>query len=121
MFVVEIDSSKRFVVISLAGHVTVEEAKATAERAREVVADAEPGFVALADYRWVDSMATGAAVFIGQIMDAFAAKEVRAVVRVMPDPHKDIGLNILSPFHYRPETKLMTFETLADAVQALSD
>jgi hypothetical protein len=38
----------------------------------------------------------------------------------LPDPHKDIGLNILSQFHYGPEIKLMTFETLADAVQSLA-
>jgi hypothetical protein len=121
MFVVEIDSSRRFVVISVAGHVTVDEVRATAQRVREVLADVEPGFVALADFRWLDSMAHGAAEFIAQIMDTFAAKKVSAVVRVVPDPHKDIGLNILSHFHYGPEVRLMTFETLADAVLALSD
>jgi succinyl-CoA synthetase beta subunit len=120
MFLVEIDSSRRFVVISVAGHVTVEEVRDTAQRVREVLVDAEPGFVALADFRWLDSMATGAAEFIAQIMDAFAAKKVSAVVRVMPDPHKDIGLNILSQFHYGPEIKLMTFETLADAVASIA-
>ncbi len=120
MFVVEIDSSRRFVVISVAGHVTVEEARNTAHRVREVLADAEPGFVALADFRWLDSMATGAAEFIAKIMDAFAAKKVSAVVRVMPDPHKDIGLNILSQFHYGPEIKLMTFETLAEAFASIA-
>jgi len=120
MFVVEIDSSRRFVVISVAGHVTVEEVRDTAQRVREVLVDADPGFVALADFRWLDSMATGAAEFIAQIMDAFAAKKVSAVVRVMPDPHKDIGLNILSQFHYGPEIKLMTFETLANAVASIA-
>jgi hypothetical protein len=120
MFVVEIDSSRRFVVIGVAGHVTVEEVRDTAQRVREVLVDAEPGFVALADFRWLDSMATGAAEFIAEIMDAFAAKKVSAVVRVVPDPHKDIGLNILSYFHYGPEIKLMTFETLADAVSSIA-
>lgn len=119
MFVVEIDSARRFVVISVAGHVTVEEVRDTARRVREVLAEVEPGFVALADFRWLDSMATGAAQFIAEIMDSFAAKKVSAVVRVVPDPHKDIGLNILSQFHYGPEIKLMTFETLAEAVRAL--
>jgi hypothetical protein len=120
MFVVEIDSSRRFVVISVAGHVTVEEGRETAERVRDVLANAEPGFVALADFRWLDSMATGAAEFIAEIMDAFAAKKVSAVVRVVPDPHKDIGLNILSQFHYGPEVRLLTFETLADAVMSIA-
>ena len=120
MFVVEIDSSRRFVVISVAGHVTVKEVRETAQRVRDVLANAEPGFVALADFRWLDSMATGAAEFIAEIMDAFVAKKVSAVVRVMPDPHKDIGLNILSQFHYGPEVRLLTFETLADAVTSIA-
>jgi len=37
----------------------------------------------------------------------------------MPDPHKDIGLNILSQFHYGPEIQITTFDTLADALQSL--
>ena len=108
-------------MISVAGHVTVDEARDTVRRVQGVLEEVEPGFVALVDYRWLDSMATGAAQFIGQIMDAFVARKVRAVVRVVPDPHKDIGLNILSHFHYGPEIRVMTFETLAEAVQALAD
>ena len=120
MFAVEIDIRKRFLVISVAGHVTVDEAKAAASRVRELMTEIEPGFVALAEFRWLESMATGAAPFIAQIMDAFAARKVSAVVRVVPDPHKDIGLNILSKFHYGPEVRLLTFETLADAIEALA-
>ena len=90
------------------------------QRVHEVLAETEPGFVALADFRCLDSMATGAAGFVARIMDAFAAKKVSAVVRVMPDRRKDIGLNILSQFHYGPEIKLLTFETLAEAVASIA-
>jgi hypothetical protein len=121
MFLVEIDTTKRFVVISVAGQVAADEVRDAAQRVREIVEDVAPGFVALADFRWLDSMESGAAPFIAEIMDALAEKKVSAVVRVVPDPHKDIGLNILSQFHYGPEINLMTFETLADAVQALAN
>ena len=53
---------------------------------------------------------------IAKIMDALAEKGVVSVTRVMPDPHKDIGLNILSQFHYGTNVKIATFETLADAL-----
>jgi anti-anti-sigma regulatory factor len=119
MFVVEIDNSSRFVVLGVAGQVTADEARAAVQRVREISANVEPGFVALVDFRWLDSMDTAAAPFIAEIMDALAAKKVSAVVRVVPDAHKDIGLNILSRFHYGPEIRVMTFETLADAVQSL--
>jgi hypothetical protein len=38
----------------------------------------------------------------------------------MPDPRKDIGLNILSQFHYGPNVSIATFETLADAIQSIA-
>jgi hypothetical protein len=120
MFVVETDTTKQLLVLSIAGTVTVDEAKDIVARVRERLAEMAPGFVALADFRWLESMTAAAAPFVAEIMDAFAARKVSAVVRVMPDRHRDIGLNILSPFHYGPEVRLMTFETLADAIQALA-
>ena len=120
MFVVETDTTKQLLVLSIAGTVTAEESKETVARVQERLNEMQPGFVALIDFRWLESMATAAAPFVAEIMNAFAARKVSAVVRVMPDPHKDIGLNILSKFHYGPEVRLMTFETLADAIQALA-
>ena len=120
MYLVEADTTKRFVVISVAGRVSAQEARETAQRVHELLQDIAPGFVALTDFRWLESMETEAAPFVGEIMDALAAKKVSAVVRVVPDPHKDIGLNILSKFRYGSETRIHTFETLADAVQSLA-
>ena len=120
MFVVESDTTRQLLVLSVAGIVTPDEARETVARVREKLEEMSPGFVALADFRWLEAMATGAAPSVAEIMDAFVAKGVSAVVRVMPDTHRDIGLNILSPFHYGPEVRLMTFETLADAIQALA-
>jgi hypothetical protein len=65
-------------------------------------------------------MDSAAAPHIAKIMDALAEKEVASVTRVMPDPHKDIGLNILSQFHYGPQVQIATFETLADALQNIA-
>ncbi len=50
-----------------------------------------------------------------------AEKGIASVTRVMSDPHKDIGLNILSKFHYGPEVRIATFGTLADALQSLAE
>ena len=120
MFVVETDTTRQLLVLSVAGVVTADESRETVARVREKLAEMSPGFVVLVDFRWLESMAAASAPFVAEIMDALTAKGVTAVVRVMPDPHRDIGLNILSPFHYGPEVRLMTFETLADAIQALA-
>jgi hypothetical protein len=120
MYALELDRSKRLLVISAAQTVTAEEANLAAQRIREVLQDVPPRFHVLADFRWLESMDATAARYIAEIMDALAEKEVASVTRVMPDPHKDIGLNILSQFHYGPEVTITTFETLADAVQSIA-
>jgi len=120
MYVVELDQSKRLLVISAAQRVTAEQARLAAQRVRELLQDVAPGFRVLADFRWLDSMDSASARYIAEIMDALAKKGLASVTRVIPDPHKDIGLNILSQFHYGPEIKIATFETLADALQSLA-
>ena len=120
MYAVELDRSKRLLVISATQKVTVAEAKLVAERIHELLGDIAPGFRVLADFRGLESMDSAAARHIAKIMDALAEKNVASVTRVMPDPHKDIGLNILSQFHYGRDVNITTFETLADAVQSMA-
>jgi len=119
MYAVEIDRSKRVLVISAVQRVTAEQAKLAARRVRELLQDIAPGFRVLADYRWLESMDSAAARHVAEIMDALAEKGVASVTRVIPDPRKDIGLNILSQFHYGPKIQIATFETLADALQSM--
>ena len=121
MYALELDRSKRLLVISAAQRVTAEEANLAAQRVRELLHDIAPGFHVLADFRWLESMDSAAARHIAEMMDALAEKNVASVTRVMPDPHKDIGLNILSQFHYGANVKIATFETLADALQNLAE
>ena len=120
MYVLELDRSKRLLVISAAQRITAEEANRAAQRIRELLQDVAPGFHVLADFRWLESMDSAAARHIAEMMDALAEKNVASVTRVMPDPHKDIGLNILSQFHYGANVKIATFETLVDALQNIA-
>jgi hypothetical protein len=120
MYAVELDQSKRLLVISAAQKVTAEEAKLTAQQIRDRLHDVAPGFHVLADFRWLESMDPAAAPHIAEIMDALAEQHVASVTRVIPDPHKDIGLNILSQFHYGTDVKISTFETLADALHDIA-
>jgi hypothetical protein len=121
MYSVESDRSKQLLVISAAGRVTKKEVESVALRVREMMKEVTPGFRVLTDFRWLERMDPAAAVPLAEIMDALAEKGVAAVVRVVPDPHKDIGLNILSQFHYGPQIKLVTFESLAEALSAFMD
>jgi hypothetical protein len=120
MYEVELDQSKSLLVISAVERVTAEEVNAVALRVRELLQDVKPGLRVLADYRWLESMDSEAAPHVAEIMDALSEKQLASVTRVFRDPHKDIGLNILSQFHYGPEIQITTFETLADALQSIA-
>jgi anti-anti-sigma regulatory factor len=120
MYVVELDKSNRLLVISGAQRVTAEQVQAAAQLVGELLQHVGPGFCVLVDFRWLDSMDSAAAPYLARIMETLTKKGVASVVRVMPDPHKDIGLNILSQFHYGPEIQITTFVTLADALQSIA-
>jgi hypothetical protein len=121
MYSVEIDETKRFLVISATGHVPKEEVKAAAEKVRQLVRDAEPGLHALTDLRWLTSMDPGAAIYVANIMEILQEKQVASVTRIVPDSHKDIGFNILSHFHYKPSVQIYTVETLAEALRNIAE
>src|SRR6266480_2232743 len=120
MFSVETNKAKRLLVISAAGHVSKEEVKHAAEQVREALRDVAPGIRVLTDFRWLESMRPSAASHIAEIMDALAEKQVASVIRIIPDPGKDIGLNILSQFHCARELPITTVETLVEALDRLT-
>ena len=51
MYAVELDQSKRLLVISAAQRVTVEQARQAARQVRDLLQDVAPGFRVLADFR----------------------------------------------------------------------
>ena len=119
MFSVEIDRSKRLLVITAAGHISREEVKEAAEQVREKLREVAPGLRALIDFRWLDSIRPSAAPHIAEIMELLAEKQVASVIRIIPGPGKNIGLNILSQFHYARELPITTVETLVEALDRL--
>ena len=57
---------------------------------------------------------------IGRTMELIDQVGVGLIVRVIPDPGKDIGMNILTAFHYPHRPQIVTCVTLVDAFRALS-
>jgi hypothetical protein len=121
MFSVEADDINRLVKINWSENVSADEMRECAEQLPSLTANMRPGFRLLSDLTGLKSMDPNGASYIGAIMDLFAAKQVSLIVRVIPDPHKDIGLNILSYFHYGSKVPMATYQNLSDALQSLSD
>ena len=55
-----------------------------------------------------------------KIMKLCNAKGVSAVVRVVPDKRRDIGLQIMSYFHYGPDVQIFTCNNLDEASAILA-
>jgi hypothetical protein len=121
MFSIEASDAERLLKIIWSGHVDSEEMRKCAEEIGVAVSKMRPGFRILADMTDLHSMDYAGAPYIGLVMDLVVAKQVEHVVRVIPDPHKDIGLSIMSHFHYGSKVRITVCENLADAVLRLAE
>ena len=119
MFHAEIDTSKRVLTMSFSQQVDSAEMRSCREKVESLLVDVEPGFRLLTDLTGLDSMDKECSADLGEIMSLCDSKGINAVVTVVPDPKKDIGFTILEPFHYGKHVDVMTYETLADAIQSL--
>ena len=121
MFHVEADKSSNLLKINFSGHVDPDEAAHCAEKVQTSLADMNEGFRLLTDMTRLDAMDPGCTPHIRKTMDLCNKKGIAFVVRVIPDPRKDIGFNILSIFHYRRGVRIVTVETLDEGLKALGD
>jgi anti-anti-sigma regulatory factor len=115
----EVDEPKRLLVIRYRGVVEAKETEKGLEQIRNGLAKLQFGFRLLADLTELEAMDTACAPFIEKAMDMCNEKGASMVVRVIPDPQRDIGMQIMSAFHYRGEVQIITCQTLAQAEQAL--
>jgi hypothetical protein len=79
----------------------------------------QKGFTFLADLAGLESMELESVPSITRIMDACNAAGIGMVVRIIPDPRKDIGLNILSIIHYSRGVHVLTFQNSEEAERAI--
>jgi hypothetical protein len=85
-----------------------------------MLVDIKPGFRLLTDLSSLESMSASCATDLGEMMNLCNGKGIGAVIRVVPDPRKDIGFTLMSRFHYGNRVEVKTYETLADAIQSLA-
>jgi hypothetical protein len=119
MFEVAVEKSANLLKISYSGKIEPEEAEQCKKSIVSVLGELKPGFRMLSDLRELVAMELACAPFIEQVMDACDCAGVKMVVRIMPDPRKDIGLNIMSLFHYDRGVRIVTCKTLEEAQSVL--
>lgn len=121
MYKVTLDKSKNLLTIRFSKRVAPDEAKVCVQQVKAYLTELKPGFRLLTDLTALESMDVGCVPHLEDSMDACNKSGVAKVVRVIPDPKKDIGLSILSIFHYRRRIPKVTCETLAEAMKILDE
>lgn len=116
MFRVELDQQGNALVIGYAGNVTPAEVHRCAQEIRVALTKVQPGFRLLVDLTDLQSMDRGCSALIGSIMEMCNAGGVAEVIRIIPDPRRDIGLQIMSFFHYGSDVRILTLGSAEEAI-----
>jgi hypothetical protein len=113
------NKEKRLLHLSYIGRVQAEEVVRGRADVAALVNDWPDGFRVLADFGRLESLDVATMTELGRMMDMSSQRAVTLVVRVMPDPTKDLGLNILGLFHYKNPVQVVTCATMEEAARAL--
>jgi hypothetical protein len=120
MFTVELEQPQNWLTIRYSGHVNPDETHRCSVEVRGAVTDIKPGFRLLVDLTDLQSMEVSCAPHIRNIMDMCNQNGVAEVVRIIPDPKQDIGLQIMSYFHYSGDVHIVTCESADEALNLLA-
>ena len=115
------DPEKNILKISFAGKITVNDMPFLKERITCELPRLKKGFSLLTDLTDLISMETKCAPFIKKVMELMRDQGIELVVRIIPDPSKDIGLNIMSRFHYPSSLRVVTVNSHEEANLKLSE
>jgi hypothetical protein len=119
MFLATTNKARRLLYLNYIHTVSVGELERGYQEVEGLLTDFAGGFRMLADLGRLEFMDVACADIVGKTMELMDRHGVEMVVRVIPDPAKDIGLNIISIFHYPNRPRIVTCETMAEAAQVL--
>jgi anti-anti-sigma regulatory factor len=115
----EANIPKKLLEIRYEGVIQAEETEKGLEQLRASLGRLETGFRVLVDLTALELMDMKCAPFVEKAMDLCNEKGASIVVRVIPDPHRDIGMAVMSIFHYGGDVRIFTCETLGQAEELL--
>jgi hypothetical protein len=119
VYAVETDTANNLLVVRYRAGVGSSDVEHCAVEVGKALTSLKPGFRLLVDFTGLQSMDLACAPHLQYIMRLCNENGVSTVVRVIPDPQRDIGLRIMSFFHYGPEVHITTCATLDEAREIL--
>ena len=112
--------AQRLLFLNYLGQVRPDELRRGQADIKTLLVGLPAGFRLLVDLSGLEIMDPDCAPDLGRMMELIEQSGVGLVVRVIPEPDKDIGFNILTIFHYPHHPRIITCETMAEAVRRLS-
>lgn len=119
MFSVESSALTQLLTVNFFEHVSRAEMSACRLEVEEHLHGMKTGFRMLTDLTCLVLMEAACAAPLGDIMDLCSGSGVSAIHRVSPEPEKDIGFALMSPFHYAREVRMVTHDDTAEALDSL--
>jgi anti-anti-sigma regulatory factor len=119
MLLVTSNRSKQLLHISYSGEVRLKDLQSGREDLATQLGELVPDFHLLVDFSRLESMGLDCTPELGRMMELIGQAGVGLVVRIIPDPSKDIGLNILTVFHYPHHLRVVTCQNMVEAAKAL--
>ena len=119
MFLATSNKYRNLLCIGYVDVVTPEQLTLARPDIESLLAELPSGFRLLANFSQLRSMGVECLKEIGALMEQFDRAGVGMVVRVIPDESKDIGLNILTVFHYPHRPQVVTCSNMTEAARVL--
>jgi hypothetical protein len=116
---ITVNESGSLVTFDYRGHITAAGIQAHCDEIFALGARVRSGFTIVADLTDLEKMDPECAQVLSRIMEQLGTMGLSRVVRVIPDPRKDIGLAILSLFHYKAGIMINTVPNRAEARKLL--
>ena len=121
MILSNVNAGDQTLTMNYCQHVVAADMAPCLHTVRELLNCLEPDFLLLTDLTGLEFMEAACGPHLGTVMDLCRAKGVREVVRVIPNPQKDIGFALIALFHHRQDLHTRTYDNLPEALQSIAD
>jgi anti-anti-sigma regulatory factor len=119
MLLVTSNREKQLLYLSYIGQVRIGDLARHQSDVAALMAELSPDFRMLVNLSELETMDLNCMTELGSLMELIDRSGVGLIVRVIPDPAKDIGFNILSIFHYPHRPKIATCNNMIEAGKLL--
>lgn len=117
---IETNRGENILTVRYLGRIGAAEMEHSASDMTAALEQVAPGFRLLVDLTNLEAMDAACVPHIDHLMHLCNLAGVSAIARIIPDPHHDIGMSIMSRFHYGAQVAIMTCATEEEALRALA-